>query len=144
TIYFSMKEYLDNAMEQHFTFYMKENNFHFERFKSSSFGISYTFSNGHIRLVISKDRGLIETSLSSIHSENYFDINLIYNFHKSKNCDLSLEDFFGKNPQSNRLNLEQAAAFLQDQRNWITNIFKENNYIETEKDLHNLDRKSVV
>ena len=98
----------------------------------------YRFKNKNLKFNIINDRGIIETTISSIYSENYFDFELlkVYFFKQTKSE--IIKPKFGENILSKRLSLEEISYFLEKEINWIGSIFDKTKYLKTENELQNI------
>jgi hypothetical protein len=130
-----MKEHLDNCLEKYFIQILNRNEFKLIDSVFSSMGVIYRFENSNLKFNIINDRGIIETSISSINSINYFDFELLnFYFLKQKKSEI-LKPKFGENILSKRLNLEEISLFFDKEFNWIKSIFDKTEFLKTETEL---------
>jgi hypothetical protein len=130
-----MKEYLDNCLEKYFIQILNRNEF--KLIDSEFFGLGgiYRFENSDLKFNIINDRGIIETSISSIYSEYFFDFELV-NFYLFKQTKSEiLKPKFGENILSKRLNLEEISSLFEKELDYINFIFSKTEYLKTETEL---------
>jgi hypothetical protein len=137
-----IKEYLDYCLNKYFLQTLEENQFKLTNSDFSSNAGKYTFNNNILNFNIINDRGLIETSISSIYSDrfhNFETINLFLN-----PIDLNKKDrlTFGKNGNSKRLSLTDISELFENSIEKLNFKFDKCNYIETEKKLNKLETKN--
>ena len=133
-----MKEYLDECLEKYFIQILNRNEFEFIDSTFSGMGGIYRFENEHLKFSIINDRGILETSISSIYSKNVFEFGLLYVYFLKKIKHQSIKPKFGENIFSKRLNLEEESEFFEKQFDWIKTIFNKTEYLTTENELLNL------
>lgn len=133
-----MKEHLDNCLEKYFTQILNRNDF--KLLNSDSFGMDgiYRFENENLKFNIINDRGIIETTISSIYSDNSFDFELLHAFFLKQTKSEITKPKFGENILSKRLSLEEISFFFEKELNWIKSIFDKTQYLKTEEKLLNL------
>ena len=133
-----MKEYLDECLEKYFIQILDRNGFELIESTFSGMGGIYRFENEHLKFSIINDRGILETSISSIYSKNVFDFGLLYVYFLKKIKAESIKPKFGENILSKRLNLEEESEFFEKQFDWLKTIFNKTEYLATENELLNL------
>ena len=133
-----MKEYLDECLEKYFIQILDRNGFELIESTFSGMGGIYRFENEHLKFSIINDRGILETSISSIYSKNVFDFGLLYVYFLKKIKAESIKPKFGENILSKRLNLEEESEFFEKQFDWLKTIFNKTEYLTTENELLNL------
>jgi hypothetical protein len=143
---FRMKEYLGEYLEKYFIQILNRNGFELLDSSFSGIGGIYRFEKEHLKFNIINDRGILETSISSIYSKNAFDFGLLYIYFLKKIKPESIKPKFGKNILSKRLNLDEESAFFEKQFDWIKTVFNKTEYLTTENELLNLanDRMKLL
>ena len=133
-----MKEHLDNYLEKYFIQILNRNEFKLIDSEFSGMGGIYRFENNELKFNIIYDRGIIETSISSIYSKDFFDFEII-NFYLLKQTKSEiLKPKFGENILSKRLSLEEISLFFEKEFDWINYIFSKTEYLKTETELLNI------
>ena len=133
-----MKKYLDECLKKYFIQILDRNRFELIDSTFSGMGGIYRFENEHLKFSIINDRGILETSISSIYSKNVFDFGLLYVYFLKKIKAESIKPKFGENISSKRLNLEEESEFFEKQFDWLKTIFNKTEYLTTENELLNL------
>ncbi len=133
-----MKEDLDNCLEKYFIQILNRNGFKLIDSDFSSMGVIYRFKNSNLKFNIINDRGIIETSISSINSINYFDFELVNIYFLKQNKTKILKPKFGENVLSKRLNLEEISLFFDKEFDWIKSVFDKTEFLKTETELQNI------
>jgi hypothetical protein len=133
-----MKEHLDNYLEKYFIQILNRNEFKLIDSEFSGMGGIYRFENNELKFNIIDDRGIIETSISSIYSKSFFDFEIV-NFYLLKQTKSGiLKPKFGENILSKRLSLEEISLFFEKEFDWINSIFSKTEYLKTETELLNI------
>ena len=138
-----MKEYLDDCLEKYFIQILNINGFELFDQEFSGMGGIYRFKNDDLKFNILNDRGIIETSISSIHCENTFDFGLLNVYFLQQNKAKIIKPKFGKNLLSKRLSLEDENIFFEKQFDWIKTIFNKTECLKTETELLNLGNQRM-
>ena len=133
-----MKEYLDNCLEKYFITILNRNGFKLIDSEFSGMGGIYRFENNDLKFNIINDRGIIENSISSIYSKNFFDFELVNFYFLKQTKSGILKPKLGENILSKRLNLEEISFFFDKEFYWIKSIFDKTAYLKTETELLNI------
>lgn len=133
-----MKELLDNYLEKYFIQILNKNEFKLIDSEFSGMGGIYRYENSDLKFNIINDRGIIETSISSLYSKNFFDFELINNYFLKQTKSEFLKPNFGENILTKRLNLEEISLFFDKEFDWIKFIFDKTEYSKTETELLNI------
>lgn len=133
-----IKEYLDNSLNKYFIQILNKNGFELTESNISGMGGIYRFENSWLNFDIVNDRGIIETRISSLYSENFYDFDLIQAYLKRRNKPELEKPKFGKSDLSKRLNLEQESELFENSLNEIKTMFNKLNYKQTESELNRI------
>ncbi|PWI28859.1 hypothetical protein DI383_14535 [Flavobacteriaceae bacterium LYZ1037] len=133
-----IKEYLDNTLNKYYIGILNKNGFELTEFDISGMGGIYRFKNSWLNFDIVNDRGIIETRISSLFSENFYDLDLINAFLNRRNKTDLEKPKFGKSDLSKRLNLEQESELFENNLTELKTMFNELNYKQTESELNKI------
>jgi hypothetical protein len=131
-----IKEYLDNCLNKYYIEILNNNGFELTESNISRMGGIYRFKNSWLNFNIVNDRGIIETSISSIYSEEFYDFDLINAYLNWRNKTELEKPKFGKSDLSKRLNLEQESELFENNLTELKSMFNELNYKQTESELN--------
>ncbi|SFU14046.1 hypothetical protein SAMN04489724_4309 [Algoriphagus locisalis] len=114
------------------------NKYHFkliEKRVHSPLGAIYEYRNDVLRLRLVSDKSIVNVDVSSIHYEDFWDVGTIYllMFLRSKGVQLDKYDVHAHNKS---LVNEQEAIILESNMKAIEELYNENNYKKTIKDLN--------
>ena len=109
-----IKEYLDNSLNKYYIGILNKNGFELTESDISGMGGIYRFKNSWLNFDIVNDRGIIETRISSLKSENFYDFDLINAYLNRRNKTEFEKPKFGKSDLSKRLNLEQESELFEN------------------------------
>jgi len=130
-----MKEYLDKSLNKYYLEILNHNGFELTESDFSGMGGIYRFKNSWLNFNIVNDRGIIETRISSLFSENFYDFDLINAYLNRRNILEIEKPKFGKSDLSKRLNLEQESELFENNLSELKAMFNEKNYKLTESEL---------
>lgn len=133
-----MKEHLDKCLEKYFIEILNRNEFKLAHSEFLDMGGIYRFENSTLKFDIINDRGIIETSISSIHSKNSYDFKLVNVYFLKLTKSEILEPKFGKNILSKKLSLDEISLFFDREFEWISSIFNKTEYFKTEAALNTI------
>ena len=133
-----IKEYLDNNLNKYYIGILNKNGFELTESNISGMGGIYRFKNSWLNFDIVNDRGIIETRISSLFSENFYDLDLINAFLSRRNKTELEKPKFGKSDLSKRLNLEQESELFENNLTELKTMFNELNYKQTESELNKI------
>jgi hypothetical protein len=133
-----IKEYLDNCLNKYYIGILNKNRFELTESNISGMGGIYRFKNSWLNFDIVNDRGIIETRISSLYSENFYDLNLINAYLSRRNKTKLEKPTFGKSDLSKRLNLEQESELFENNLTELKTMFNELNYKQTESELNKI------
>jgi len=131
-----IKEYLDSCLNKYFIEILNRNGFELTEKLFSGMGGIYRFKNSWLNFEIVNDRGIIETRISSIFSDTFYDFDIL-NVYLKRNNKIEIEKpKFGKPDLSKRMNLEQESRFFESNLTEIKTLFNKLNYKQTELELN--------
>ena len=130
-----IKEYLDNSLNKYYIGILNKNGFELTQSNISGMAGMYRFKNSWLNFDIVNDRGIIETRISSLFSDEYFDFDLINAYLNRRNRRELEKPKFGKSDLSKRLNLEQESELFENNLTELKSMFSELNYKQTESEL---------
>ena len=133
-----MKEYLDVCLEKYFIQILNRNDFKMSSSEFYGMGGIYRFENNYLKFNIINDRGIVETSISSIFSETFFDFELLNAYFLKQRKSEIVKPTFGVNILSKRLSLEEISLLFEKEYSCIKSIFDKTQYHKTEKELLNI------
>ena len=133
-----MNEKLNEYLEKYFIQILEINEFKVISSDLYKLGESNIYSNNHLKFKLINDRGIIETSISSIFSDLYFDFELLYSYYLIKTKAGNDKPKFGDKIINRRLSLEDISLFFEKEYNLLKNIFEKDNYLNNEKELLNI------
>jgi len=133
-----IKEYLDNSLDKYYIGILNKNGFELTESNIAGMGGVYRFKNSWLNFEIVNDRGLIETRISSLFSENFYDLDLINAYLNRREKTEMEKPKFGKSDLSKRLSLEQESELFENSLTEIKTMFNELNYKQTESDLNKI------
>ena len=133
-----IKEYLDTSLNKYYIGILNENGFELTESDISGMGGIYRFKNSWLNFDIVNDRGIIETRISSLKSENFYDFDLINAYLNRRNKTELEKPKFGKSDLSKRLNLEQESELFENSLTELKTMFNELNYKQTESELNKI------
>jgi len=136
-----IKEYLDNSLNKYFLEILNHNGFKMTRSDFSGMGGIYNFKNSWLNFEIVNDRGIIETRISSLLSENFYDFGVINIYINRRNKSEEEKPKFGKSDLSKRLNLEQESELFENNLPELKAMFNEKNYKLTESELNKIENE---
>ena len=141
-----IKEYLDNSLNKYYIDILNNSGFELTESNISRMGGIYRFKNSWLNFDIVNDRGIIETRISSLYSENFYDFDLINAYLNRRNKSVMEKTKFGKSDLSKRLNLEQESELFENNLTEIKSMFNELNYKQTELELNKIgnDRAKLL
>ena len=133
-----IKEYLDSCLNKYYIEILNKNGFELTETNFSSMGGIYRFKNSWLNFEIVNDRGIIETRISSIFSDNFYDFDVmnVYLKRRSKTKIEIEKPKFGKSDLSKRMNLEQESILFENNLTEIKTLFNKLNYKQTELELN--------
>ena len=132
-----IKEHLDFSLRIHFDRVLKSNEFELVNSNIGGMGGIYYFKNNWLNFNLLNDRGVILTSISSIHSKKEFDFNVISVLLTKKNTPLKLV----KQDYSTSLNLKQESSLFESNIELLKEMFNEENYKKTELELNKFQKE---
>jgi hypothetical protein len=132
-----IKEHLDFSLRIHFDRVLKSNGFELVNSNIGGMGGIYYFKNNWLNFNLLNDRGIILTSISSIHSKKEFDFNVINVLLKEKTKPLKLV----KHDYSTSLNLKQESSLFESNIELLKEMFNKENYKKTEFELNKLQKE---
>jgi hypothetical protein len=138
-----IKEYLDNSLNKYYIGILNKNGFELAESNISGMGGIYRFKNSWLNFDIVNDRGIIETRISSLYSENFYDLDLINAYLNRRNKTELKKPKFGKSDLSKRLNLEQESELFENNLTELKTMFNEFNYKQTESELDKIGNERV-
>jgi hypothetical protein len=130
-----IKEYLDKSLNKYFVEIINKNGFELTESNISGMGGIYRFKNSWLNFDIVNDRGIIETRISSLYSEKFYDFDLINTYLNRRNKSEVEKPKFGKSDLSKRLNLEQESQLFENNLTELKSMFDQLNYKRTEVEL---------
>jgi hypothetical protein len=131
-----IKEYLDSCLNKYFIEILNRNGFELIEKLFSEMGGIYRFKNSWLNFEIVNDRGIIETRISSIFSDTFYDFDIL-NAYLKRNNKIEIEKpKFGKSDLSKRMNLEQESRLFESNLTEIKTLFNKLNYKQTELELN--------
>ena len=133
-----IKEYLDTSLNKYYIRILNENGFELTESDISGMGGIYRYKNSWLNFDIINDRGIIETRISSLKSENFYDFDLINAYLNRRNNTELEKPKFGKSDLSKRLNLEQESELFENSLTELKTMFNELNYKQTEYELNKI------
>ena len=133
-----IKEYLDNNLNKYYIGILNRNGFELTESDINGMGGIYRFKNSWLNFDIVNDRGIIETRISSLYSDNFYDLDLINAFLSRRNKTELEKPKFGKSDLSKRLNLEQESELFESSLTELKSMFNELNYKQTESELNEI------
>jgi hypothetical protein len=133
-----IKEYLDNSLNKYYIGILSKNGFELTESNISGMGGIFRFKNSWLNFDIVNDRGIIETRISSLYSENFYDLDLINAYLNRKNKTENKKSKFGKSDLSIRLNLEQESELFENNLPELKTMFNKFNYKQTETELNEI------
>lgn len=133
-----IKEYLDSCLNKYFIEILNRNGFELTEKLFSGMGGIYRFKNNWLNFEIVNDRGIIETRISSIFSDTFYDFDILNAYLKRNNkTKIEIEKpTFGKSDLSKRMNLEQESRLFESNLTEIKTLFNKLNYKQTELELN--------
>ena len=138
-----MKEYLDNCLEKYFIHILNRNKFKLINSEFSGMGGIYKFKNNNLKFNLINDRGIIDSSITSIYSKNFYDFEIVNIYLLNHNKTEFLKLKFGENIFSKKMNLEEISSFFEDEFDKINFIFSKSEYSKTENELQILEKERV-
>ena len=133
-----IKEYLDTSLNKYYIGILNENGFELTESDISGMGGIYRYKNSWLNFDIVNDRGIIETRISSLKSENFYDFDLINAYLNRRNNTELEKPKFGKSDLSKQLNLEQESELFENSLTELKTMFNELNYKQTESELNKI------
>lgn len=133
-----IKEYLDESLNKYYIEILKENGFELTESDFSAMAGIYRFKNNWLNFDIVNDRGIIETRISSLYSENFYDLDLITAYFNRRNKKEMEKPIFGKSDLTVRLTLEQESELFKSNLTELKTMFNELNYKQTESKLNKI------
>jgi hypothetical protein len=133
-----IKEYLDNCLNKYYIRILNKNKFELTESNISGMGGIYRYKNSWLNFDIVNDRGIIETRISSLYSENFYDLDLIKAYLSRRNKAEVEKPKFGKSDLSKRLNLEQESELFENSLSELKTMFNKLNYKQTESELNKI------
>ena len=133
-----IKEYLDNSLNKYYIGILNKNGFELTESHISGMGGIYRFKNSWLNFDIVNDRGIIETRISSLKSESFYDFDLINAYLNRRNKTELKKPKFGKSNLPKRLNLEQESELFENNLTELKTMFNELNYKKTESELNKI------
>tara|TARA_R110000850_G_C9860020_1_gene456196 strand:+ start:324 stop:914 length:591 start_codon:yes stop_codon:yes gene_type:complete len=133
-----IKEYLDKSLNKYYLGILKENGFELTESDFSAMAGIYRFKNNWLNFDIVNDRGIIETRISSLYSENFYDLDLITAYLNRRNKKEMENPRFGKYDLSVRLTLEQESELFKSNLTELKTMFNKLNYKQTESELNKI------
>ena len=130
-----IKEYLDESLNKYYIEILKDNGFELVKSKMSGMTGFYVFKSDWLNFIIANDRGIIETNISSLHSKEYYDFDIINAYLLRSNGLDSSSIKFGGNDLTKRLNLEQESNLFKSNIDLIKGLFNKKNHKKTEFEL---------
>ena len=137
-----IKEYLDYCLNNYFLKILEDNKFKIDKSDFSSIGGVYEFKSNNLKFKILNDRGLVETLISSIFSERFYDFETLRAFLNRKNELKNRKSVFGKNGNFRKLSLKEQSEFFEKNIEFLNEQFNEKNYSDTEEKLNEFEIKS--
>ncbi|MDX1829269.1 MAG: hypothetical protein R3342_06955 [Lutibacter sp.] len=138
-----MKEYLDKCLNKYYLRILNHNGFEMSESDFSGMGGIYRFKNSWLNFDIINDRGIIETQISSLFSENFYDFGVINIYLNRRNKSKEEKPKFGKSDLSKRLNLEQESELFENNLPELKVMFNEKNYKLTESELNKIENERM-
>ncbi|AXO79964.1 hypothetical protein DZC78_06035 [Olleya aquimaris] len=132
------KENLDTSLNKYYIGILNENGFELTESDISGMGGIYRYKNSWLNFDIVNDRGIIETRISSLKSENFYDFDLINAYLNRRNNTELEKPKFGKSDLSKRLNLDQESELFENSLTELKTMFNELNYKQTESELNKI------
>jgi hypothetical protein len=133
-----IKEYLDNSLNKYYIEILNKNGFELTESNIGLLGGIYRFKNSSLNFDIVNDRGIIETRISSLYSENFYKLDLINTYLNRRNKTELEKPKFGKSDLSKRLNFEQESELFENSLSELKTMFNELNYKHTESELNKI------
>jgi hypothetical protein len=137
-----IKEYLDYCLNNYFLKILEENQFKIDKSDFSSIGGVYEFKSNKLKFKILNDRGLVESFVSSIFSERFYDFETLRAFFNRKNESKNGKSVFGKNGNFRKLSLKEMSEFFEKNIEFLNEQFNERKYSDTEEKLNEFEIKS--
>ncbi len=101
----------------------------------------YKFKSSWLNFDIVNDRGIIETRISSVYSNEFIDFDIINIYLNRKNKTEIEKPKFGKSDLSNRLNLKQESELFKSCILELKEMFNELNYKQSELELNKIENE---
>ncbi|WP_026463822.1 hypothetical protein [Adhaeribacter aquaticus] len=133
-----IKEYLDYCLETYYEKILEKHGFKLENQLMSGMAALYSFKNDRLRIDLVNDRGLIETRIASIYSnESYCDLDLLnVLIILKKEGKVSLDKQTLSTIPIKRLSLRDIAELLNLNMELIRELFSKENFLQTNKFLN--------
>jgi len=136
-----MKEYLDACLEKYFNEILSEKEFKKSDPLFSGMGAYYEFKNNDLKFMIVNDRGIIEISISSVHSKNSFSFELINAFfYEALGASLKIVD----NILSKRLDFKAIKDLFLEKYETLKVVFSKVNHRKADDKLSALGNKRAA
>ncbi len=127
-----IKEYLDNSLNQYYIGILNNNDYELIESVISGMGGMYRFKNTWLNFEIVNDRGIIETRISSLFSENFYDLDLIIALLNRENKIEPVKSKYRKSDLSKRLSLKNESELFKNNLSQINTMFNQLNFKESE------------